>query len=220
MKQKLTLLFSLIILFGSAFAQNTDSKFSSATKGKLFGIHFNALDIKTPLTFKSAATTRTFSNLKDMDYGFSLSYWKGLTKTIDFSTRAGLIFHDYATEDRGELNNNKQNVGIELEPSLNFRPYGDNSLIAPFATLGVGGGMYTGKFGAYAPVGVGAQLNLRSITYVILQAQYRFALTKDVMKDNLFYSLGFAQNIGKAKPQAVAPPDCTCCIRQRWRWSC
>jgi OmpA-OmpF porin, OOP family len=204
MKQKLTLLFSFLVVATLASAQMMDSKFSSAKKGTLVGIHFNALDIKTPLTLKSAAGTRSFSRIQDMDLGFSLSYWKGLTKTIDFSARAGVLFHDYAGEDRGELNQTDKEVGIELEPTLNFRPYGDNSLIAPFLTAGVGGGMYSGKFGAYLPAGAGVQLNFRSTSYVIVQAQYRFALTKAVIKDNIFYSLGVAQSIGKIK-EKVAP---------------
>jgi OmpA-OmpF porin, OOP family len=207
MKQKLTLLFSFLVVVSIASAQ-MDSKFTSSKKGSLFGIHFNALDIKTPVTFKTAASTRSFSKITDMDYGFSLSYWKGLTKTIDVSARAGVIFHDYATDDRGIQNQNVQPVGIEVEPTLNIRPYGDNALISPFLTVGVGGGMYSSKFGAYVPAGVGGQMNLRSNTYVIAQMQYRFSLTKAVIKDNMFYSIGVAQSIGKSKPEAapiVAP---------------
>ncbi len=206
MKQKLTLLFSFLVVATLASAQMMDSKYSSAKKGTLVGIHFNALDIKTPVTLKSAAGTRSFSKIQDMDLGFGLSYWKGLTKTIDLSARAGVLFHDYAGDDRGELNQTDKEVGIELEPTLNFRPYGDNSLLAPFLTGGIGAGMYSGKFGAYVPAGGGVQLNLRSTSYVFVQAQYRFSLTKDVMKDNVFYSLGIAQSIGQAKEKVAALP--------------
>lgn len=206
MKQKLTLLLSFLVLVACASAQMMNSKFSSSKKGDLFGVHLNALDITTPVTLKSSAGTRTFTRVENMDFGFSLSYWKGLTKTIDFSARAGIIFHDYQSEDRNELNNDKKNIGVELEPTLNFRPYGDNALISPFITAGVGAGYYTGKFGAYVPTGLGVQLNLMSNTYVFAQTQYRFALTKDVIKDNVFYSLGIAQNISKQKPVVQAPP--------------
>ena len=206
MKQKLTLLLSFLVIVACASAQMTDSKYASEKKPTLFGVHFNALDIKTPVTLKNSAGARTFTNIQDMDYGFSLSYWKGLTKTIDFSTRAGLLFHDYASADRGKINDNEQDYGVELEPTINIRPYGDNALLSPFLTAGVGGGYYQGKFGAYVPAGVGIQLNLKSISYVFLQAQYRFSLTDDVMKDNLFYSLGFAQSFIKEKPAVVAPP--------------
>ena len=206
MKQKLTLLLSLLVVVTFASGQMMNSKYSSSKKGELFGIHFNALDIKTPLTLKNSAGTRTFTRIEEMDFGFSLSYWKGLTNTIDFSTRAGLLFHDYKSLDRNQTNNDRNQVGVELEPTLNFRPYGDNSLIAPFLTAGIGGGYYIDKFGAYIPTGVGVQFNFRSLTYVFVQAQYRFALTKNVLKDNIFYSLGIAQNISNEKPKVVAPP--------------
>ncbi len=208
MKQKLTLLFSFLVFIAVANAQMADSKFSSSKKGTLVGIHFNALDLKTPVTFKSAAGTRTFSTVQDMDYGFSVSYWKGLTNTIDLSAKAGILFHDYASIDRGEANSKAENIGIELEPTLNFRPYGDNSLISPFLTAGVGVGAYNGKFGAYIPAGVGAQFNFSSISYLFIQAQYRFTLDKKIVSDNMLYSLGFAQNISKEKPApavVVAP---------------
>jgi OmpA-OmpF porin, OOP family len=207
MKQKLTLLLSLLVIVACASAQNMNNKYASNKKGNLFGVHINALDIKTPVTLKNSSLPRTFSKLKDMDFGFSLSYWRGLTSTIDFSTRAGIIYHDYAIQDRNQINEKDQELGVELEPTLNFRPYGDNSLIAPFLTGGVGGGYYQGKFGAYAPAGLGIQVNFRSATYLLLQAQYRFALTKDVIKDNLFYSFGVAQNFSKEKaPVVMAPP--------------
>ncbi len=206
MKQKLTLLLSFFVLATVANAQLVDSKFTSNKKGSLVGIHFNALDFQTPITLKNTAGNRTFSKITDMDYGFSVSYWKGLTNTIDLSARAGVLFHDFAA-DRGVLNQKNQAVGIELEPTLNFRPYGDNALISPFLTAGIGAGYYTDKIAAYVPAGVGAQFNLQSNTYIITQMLYRFSLDKKTIKDNMFYSLGVAQNIGGAPraPKVAAP---------------
>lgn len=199
MKQKLTLFIAVVFLATTvSFAQN-------GKKPGLVGIHFNALDIYTPVTFKSSSTPRTFTNLKDMDFGFGISYWKGLTRTIDFSTKANVLFHDYAAKDRLEFLDKKE-VGIELEPTFNIRPYKDDALIAPFLTIGVGGGYYSGEWGGYIPAGVGIQLNIQSTSYVFLQAQYRFSLTKDVLKDNLFYSLGIAQRLGSNEPKVVPPP--------------
>ncbi|RYZ92983.1 MAG: hypothetical protein EOP47_29825, partial [Sphingobacteriaceae bacterium] len=203
MKQKLTLVLAMVGLAAGAFAQNANGP---KKKPALFGIHFNALDITTPETFKNSNNNRTFTKLKDMDFGFGLSYWKGLTNTIDFSTKADVFFHDYANQDRGDVAADDNGIGVEIEPSLNFRPYGDNALIAPFLTAGIGGGYYSSKWGAYAPAGLGIQVNLQSNSYVLLQAQYRFSLTKDVLKDNLFYSLGIAQRIGKDEPTVQAPP--------------
>jgi OmpA-OmpF porin, OOP family len=205
MKQKLSVLFLLFFIGLVATAQMKNS--SASKKPALVGIHFNALDITTPVTFKNAANTRSFTNITNMDYGFSVSYWKGLTNTIDFSGKAGILFHNYEGIDQALPSNDKQPIGLEIEPSLNIRPYGDHALVAPFISAGIGGGYYSGKFGSYLPLGVGAQLNLYSNTYVILQSQYRFALTKSVLKDNLFYSLGIAQSLSNVapKPEFVAP---------------
>ena len=205
MKQKLALAFISVLFSFAALAQNTKSNFRSEKKPALFGIHFSAADFTTPVTFKNQGVTpRNFAKLKDMAHGFSLSYWKGLTPTIDFSGKLSSIFAEYAAM-RNEAGNFKE-FGLELEPSLNFRPIKDNNLFAPFLTTGIGAGYYTGDFGAYVPAGGCIQVNFNSMSYIMLQMQYRFTLTKDVMKDNMFYSLGFLQNFGPEKPVEVAPP--------------
>ena len=197
MKQKLTLVFTAVLLASGALAQNNK-------KPSLVGIHFNAIDFKTPETFKNSNSPRTIAGLRDMDFGMSLSYWKGLTSKIDFSFKANAMVHDYAG-DRLQATT-KTEIGLELEPTLNFRPFNDKALIAPFLTGGVGGGYYTGEFGAYAPAGLGIQVNFNSVTYLMLQAQYRFSLTKDDLKDHLLYSIGLAHRFGSETPRVVAPP--------------
>ena len=197
MKQKISLFFLLAVLAVGANAQDK--------KPTLFGIHFNALDFKTPETWKNSDSRRFATDLRDMDFGLSLSYWKGLTSKIDLAVKANANMHDYAGFDRNE-STTKTEFGLELEPTLNIRPFNDKALIAPFLTGGVGGGWYTGEFGAYAPAGVGIQVNFNSVTYLMLQANYRFSLTKDVLKDHLLYSLGFAFNFGPETPKELPPP--------------
>ena len=53
--------------------------------------------------------------------------------------------------------------------------------------------MYNDKFGAFVPAGGGIQFNMQGQTYLFLQAQYKFTLTKKILGDNMFYSFGFAQ---------------------------
>lgn len=202
MKQKLTLLLMMLGMAGSMYAQDMNG--STGKKPALFGIQFNAIDFKTPVTLKNKNLPREFSQLTDMDFGLSLAYWKGLTSKIDFAGKFNAMIHNYAG-DRNEATT-KTEIGLELEPTLNFRLFEDKALIAPFLTAGVGGGYYTGEFGAYAPAGVGIQVNFNSVTYLMLQAQYRFSLTKDILKDHLLYSIGFAHNFGPEKPMVVSAP--------------
>ncbi len=155
MKQKLVFTLALAILVTGAFAQKVkkSDRFTSAKKGSLFGLHFNLADFKTPVSIKEtslndALKQKDWKKVSAMSGGFSFSYWKGLTKTIDFSTKLNVMFHDYAAIYDGVAG--KTEVGLEIEPTLNFRPMNDNHLFSPFITAGVGGGIYTGKIGLYS----------------------------------------------------------------------
>ncbi len=205
MKQKLTLILALSLLATSAFAQKSKKMGAGDKKGPLFGLHFNLQDFNAPLGIKDPITGKVYSTFRNMTKGFSLSYWKGLTSRLDVAVKANASFRDYRAIRSG--NTNKTEIGIELEPTLNLRAFPDGALINPFLTAGIGGGLYTDKFGAYVPAGLGVQVNFNSVTYLILQAQYRWDITKKTaVGDNLFYSFGIAQNIGKEKPKVVPPP--------------
>lgn len=201
MKQKLSLLLAILIVCSNAMAQKN---WGPAKKGSLFGVHYNMADFKAPTGIKDPITGKVYSTIREMNKGFSLSYWKGLTSKIDLSVKANAMFRDYSAIYQGVTG--KTEIGLELEPALNVRPFNDGSKLAPFLTAGLGGGLYNNKFGAYVPAGVGLQWNMNSITYMFLQAQYKFTLTDKVLGDNLFYSVGFAQNIGKEKVMPPPPP--------------
>ena len=205
MKQKLTLILALSLLATSAFSQ-TKMGMRGDKKGPLFGIHFNMQDFVAPLGIKNPSTGRAYSNFKDMNRGFSLSFWKGIHPKIDFALKANASFRDYRAKRAGLTN--KTEFGIELEPTLNVRAFPDAALINPFLTVGIGGGLYTDQLGAYIPAGAGVQINFNSVTYLFVQAQYRWDIVQKESKvgDNLFYSFGIAQNIGKEKPKVVPPP--------------
>ena len=203
MKQKLTLIAAFVLLFSGAFSQKMKNS-NSSMKGPLAGIHFNLADFNGPTGIKNPLTGKVYSTIKEMSKGISFSYWKGLTSKIDFSAKVNAMFHNYNLIANGL--SDKTEIGLELEPTINIRPMNDNSKLAPFLTAGIGGGYYSGDFGAYLPAGVGIQLNSNNITYLFLQAQYKFTLTKKVLGDNLFYSIGIAENIGKEKPIAAPPP--------------
>jgi len=204
MKQKLTLILALSLLATSAFSQKTKKMGNGDKKSTLIGLHYNLADFTAPLGIKDPITGRVYSKIRDMDKGFSVSYWKGLTSRIDFSLKANVMFRDYSAIYYGTVN--KTEIGLELEPTINIRPFPDEALFNPFLTVGVGGGRYTDHWGAYVPAGLGLQVNFNSFTYLFIQGQYKWTLTKKTLGDNLFYSFGIAQNIGKEKVKVVPPP--------------
>ena len=195
MKQKLTLLITVALLASASFAQTQQKKFNfkpGQKKPALFGIAFTLSDFNAPSNFKNSnAVTLPISS---MSAGVSAFYWKGLTPFIDFSARLNGIFHDYSANYYGVAG--KTEIGLELEPTINIRPLKDENMWSPFLTVGLAGGIYTGHLGGYVPLGGGLQLNANSTTYFFLQAQYKWSITPKVLGNNLFYSIGFAQNIG------------------------
>jgi outer membrane protein OmpA-like peptidoglycan-associated protein len=197
MVQKLKLLLIFAIFCNQVLAQ--DNK--APKKGSLLGLHFNLADFKGPTGIKDPVSGKVYSSVREMDKGFSLSYWKGLTNKVDIALKANAMYYSSIPGNSG-----KAQIGLELEPTLNVRPFKDGSLIAPFLTAGLGAGLYNKEFGGYVPAGVGVQANFKSLTYLFLQAQYKFTLTEKVIGDNLFYSFGIAQSIGRERPVVIPTP--------------
>ncbi|HOZ78886.1 MAG TPA: OmpA family protein [Ferruginibacter sp.] len=203
MKRSLLLL-PLVLLMTSLYAQKKKTFIPGPKKPSLFGIAFTLTDFNAPKNFGGSSNATTLK-IKEMAAGASVYYWKGLTPFIDFSARLNGIFYDYAANFRGKTANTE--IGLELEPSISIRPLKDENVWAPFLSAGLGGGIYSGSMGGYIPVGGGLQLNANNATYFILQAQYKWSITPNVLGNNLFYSLGFAQNIGNEEtaPKVALP---------------
>jgi outer membrane protein OmpA-like peptidoglycan-associated protein len=189
MKQlKATILF--ICLAHMAFAQN----FGGPKKGTSIGFSGNMVDF-------SASVPK----IGKVDPGFSLMLWSGLTSHIDYSIRYNGLFTDYVK--KANVTNSYTN---EFEGSLHARLLANDHLFNPFLTAGIGIGSY-GKntWAPYVPLGGGLQMNLFNEGYLFLQANYRASLASAKLDNNMFYSLGFTQNISStqaAPKMAPLPP--------------
>jgi OmpA-OmpF porin, OOP family len=198
MLRKLKLLLLLAILSNQVIAQKGGG---AEKKGSLVGFHFNLADFKAASGIKDPITGNVYSKVKDMNKGFSLSFWKGLTKRIDLAVKANAMYYNTV-----QGNNGDNELAVELEPTINIRPFKDNTLIAPFLTAGASAGIYNNKLGGYIPAGVGAQVNLKGVTYLFAQAQYKFSLKPDLIDDHVFFSFGVAQSIGNERPVVMPTP--------------
>jgi OmpA-OmpF porin, OOP family len=203
MTQKLTLFFALSLLAFGAMAQK-ESKFSGPKKPATFGIQFNLADFKAPIGIRTPGAGTVYSSVREMSKGLGLTYTKGINNKIDFAATLNGMFYDYPNLSSTVLS--KKAFVPELQGALHIRPYGDNHLVAPYLIAGVGGAYVEEKFAAYAPLGFGVQVNLQSLTYITVQSTYRAALTTDNTDDNLFFSLGLHQTVGKEKKAEVTPP--------------
>lgn len=135
-----------------------------------------------------------------VDPGFSVMYWKGITKKIDFSLRYNGLFTDYSKT------GSKSDYTNEFEGSLHARPINDERVFSPFITAGVGIGNYGTAWTGYVPLGGGLQLNTQSDGYIFLQANYRVSMNSSRLDNNMFYSLGFTQTISAPKQKETPKP--------------
>ncbi len=186
---------ALLLLTQVAFSQ----KFTSPKKGSNIGFSVNLTD---------------FENRDKVDPGFSLMYWRGLTKHLDFSVRYNGLFSDYAI-----ANSTNNGYAGEGEISFHLRALSDDHVLNPFLSVGGGvghygkwdaglNGSYDGKinWATYVPVGGGLQVNMNSKSYLLLQANYRWSPTIAHLDNNMFYSLGFLKALKRKKPKTPPPP--------------
>lgn len=187
-------LFSLLLAaYGGLAQEQKTSRFNSPVKGSLLGFGVNLTDFSASLP-----------EVGKVDIGISALYWKGLTPNLDLSLRYNGVFSQY-----NKAEQSKTAVGYinELEGSLHLRALSDDHLLNPFLSAGIGAGTYSKSIAAYAPLGVGLQVNLFSETYFFLQGNYRLSLMDSKLDHNTFYSFGVAATIKPArKRQPVAPP--------------
>ncbi len=200
-------LVALLSVFCSSFFVMNAQTDASPVKGSLIGFGFNFTDFQTPAEIKATSLSdvfknKDFSSFRRLDVGFSLMYWKGITKHVDFSARYNGLFSEYSKSGSSNANG----YDNELEASLHARAFSDNHLLNPFVSAGLGGGIYDGKAAPYVPLGVGLQVNLSSITYIFLQGNYRVSLDKAKLDNNLFYSFGITENIAPPKAPKMPPP--------------
>ncbi len=184
-------------------------RFLSPVKPSLIGVHFALVDYNSPAQIDSTSLKDVFKKgdifrPSKQAPAITISYWKGLTKFLDFSGKLTGILYDYPPKDNNGSYSN--GVGVEAEGALNIRPLSDAHLFQPFLTAGIGGGHYADQFGGYVPLGLGFQFNFNSMAYILLQTQYRVSLSSGVVPNNLYHSLGVAINVGEKKEKVEVPP--------------
>lgn len=189
----LSLVLAGVSLYTSAQETESSSGFIAPMKGSLLGFGVNLTDFSASIP-----------EIGKVDMGASLMYWKGLSNNLDLSVRYNGLFSQYIkpADNTGDIR-----IINELEAALHLRALSDDHLLNPFITAGLGAGNYSKSIAAYAPLGVGLQLNIKSETYLFLQANYRLSFMDSKLDNNTFYSFGVAASIKSAKPkEPVVPP--------------
>ena len=206
MRKWYALFVSFILLFPViTFSQERYPNKKSGALGVHFGLHdFQSGQILTDGGLSELLLSKQYKEVDDMGPGLALSFTKGLTDQLDYMARFGLGFVSYPLKSKPGLKTGNKAL-TELDISLNFKLTSDRYWVSPFISAGIGASQWSGYYGAYAPLGLGLQVNLWNESFVFIQSQYRQSLTENT-SNHLFYSFGFAGTIIKKKEVPPPPP--------------
>jgi outer membrane protein OmpA-like peptidoglycan-associated protein len=198
--KKVFILFTSFCFFSHAFAQKNDYK-----KGKSLGVSFFLNDFKSASELRSNGIVSLFKNhdffSSQMNSGFAVDYVNGLSNHVDFiATLAGSSVN-YPVQNVAPFTS--KSLLLETTASLNFKLLADNYWLTPFIDVGVGASKYKKYFGAFMPVGLGLQAHLSKNVFLLLNSQYRIAVTENASY-HFYHSVGIVTSIG---PKKIAPPQ-------------
>jgi OmpA-OmpF porin, OOP family len=203
--KKSVLLVLAIMVTAVSFAQ-TDVK-----KRPSLAVHFSFIDYKSGSDVRNNSLTTVINNkqffkFKRMDPALSLSYLDGFTDNIDFAATLTGAFVKHPTSTAVSNADGNDHLLLEAAATANFKLLTDNYIVSPFLTLGVGASKWKGYYSAFAPLGVGIQVKIADGTFMLLNSQYRVALSENSAY-HFYHSVGFASAVGSRKEVvAIAPP--------------
>lgn len=194
--KKIFLSIVALLLVISVLAQSNDLRRPAS-----IGISFFVNDFKSAAEIKKdgvGSFLRSGGILRDsrLNAGVAVNYLKGLSNHVDFNGTLGASFVDYPVPNVEPFA--KDRLLLEATGSLNFKLLADNFWVVPFADLGVGFSKYKSYYSAFAPVGVGLQVNLAEDFFVTFNSQYRVPITERAAS-HLYHSFTIYTVMGKKK---------------------
>ena len=207
--KKTILSVAALIMVASTFAQTSlpEKRDPSLGFGFFLKDFTTAQNIKTS-SFGKVISNGNYAKISDMNLGIEASYYKGLTKYIDFRAIIGGCFTKYGL-DSASLASNEQFL-LDLNARLNFKLLSEKYWVDPYLTAGFGASNFNGNsFFANDDLGAGFEINIGKGAFVYLEAAYKFKLLGD-SKNNLNYSIGYVAALPKkvvaVKPAPLPPP--------------
>lgn len=172
-------------------------------KRPALGVHFTLTDFTTAQNIKNSSlnsviVNKAWQKARIMSPGLAVTYMKGFSNHIDIQGRLVGSFLDLPMQNRTS-NFGRDNFFLEMDASANLKMLSDKYWVSPFVNVGIGAANYKGVYwSAFAPVGLGLQLNFWDEAFLIVNSQYRLPITSS-NNHHFMHSIGVAGNIGKPR---------------------
>ena len=198
---------SITFLFASLYFQAL-SQSGGYIKNPAIGIHimwddFKSADFIRNHSLYEALQHNEFANAKNLKSGLGVSYLQGISRHFDVSFGINAAYLDYALHNGTGLG--KGALLLETEATVSGKIGTDRNFLTPYLITGVGVSKYKTYYGIFVPTGLGLQINFHNKAYILLNSEYRTALSSNV-NNHFYYSIGLAGNIrNKSRNKVVKP---------------
>jgi OmpA-OmpF porin, OOP family len=142
-----------------------------------------------------------YSTASNTNFGLQLSFWKPLVPHLDVSTNLGINLSKFPAGFIKSDSLGHKDATMHAEILIHFKAFAPNAGVNPFITAGIGGGTFGYQTAAYVPVGAGLAFHFNGGSILILQGQMREVLSKGITNNFMFFSAGFAHDIGGRTPK-------------------
>lgn len=195
----------LVLVFGTtaSFAQVSMYKKRPTLSINFIWNDFRSAQLIKEQSLSTVLREKNFSSLKEMSYGLSVGYFKGLTDHIDFMGSLGGSFVRYPF--KNITTPTSEHILLAADAAINIKLLSDKYIMNPYLTAGVGVSKYQVYYGAFIPLGAGFQFNLGQETFLFTQAQYRIGVSENT-NDHFYFSLGFGVPLKEKRVVAPPPP--------------
>ena len=176
------LLFSLIAL-GFIFTAQAQTM-AEGKKKTFIAIRFNALDFGTAAKVQngsigSVLNAKKWGQLPNTDKAFGLGFIRSYSDQIDIFTNLDLAITKMPGIEVTAFKGYTDYLYTSIESGFNIKMFKGNQVVNPFLTGGLGVRSFNLiKFGAYAPVGVGLQINVCKNSKLNLSTIYSTKMSK------------------------------------------
>jgi OmpA-OmpF porin, OOP family len=148
------------------------------------------------IDFEGAHKLSSFG--RSLKPGLALHFQNNLSRRFDYSITLAGSFLEFPDNKNGSNFGDKKQLLLENDFALRVRVLKSPALFNPYVLTGAGWSQYDNRYGIYVPVGVGIQVNMTQDLFLLVNSQYRVAVTAE-QPHHFFHSIGIAGAINRRK---------------------
>src|SRR5688500_7654499 len=192
----------LVILLAVSLFSVVSSGQDDEIRPSSIGVSFTLTDFLTAQRIRTTSLSSVLSKdqwakFNEMNPGLAVSYYKGLSRHVDFAATLAGSFLAYPFPNRPPFSQDQ--LLLALDASAQIKLVSERYWFQPYITAGIGAHKHRVYYGAFIPLGIGFNIDLFNEAKINFQSRYQVPVTTETANYHFFHSVGVAGRIGKKK---------------------